>query len=68
MNVRYSRTRAVGAVHTACTKLNDQDHQALHWLALERGVSDYEMTRQILTDYIYGRAPARHTGSVRDPG
>ena len=29
MNVRYSRTRAVGAVHTACTKLNDQDHQAL---------------------------------------
>ena len=66
--VRYSRTREVGAVHTACTKLTDQDHKALHWLAMERGISDYELTRRILVDYIRGRDPARRTESVHiDP-
>ena len=65
---RYSPTREVGANHTACTKLLQEDRDALHWMAMERGLSDYELTRQILTEYIYGRAPARHTGSVRDPG
>ena len=59
--IRYSRTREVGAVHTACTKLLQEDKQALHWLAMERGLSDYELTRRILVDYIRGRASADST-------
>lgn len=55
---RYSRTREEGASHTAATKLTWEDHQALHWLAVERGLSDYQLTREILVDYINGRAPA----------
>jgi len=61
---RYSRTRVVGANHTACTKLSAEDKQALHWIALERGVSDYELTRQVLLDFIYG--PDRPTKAVMD--
>lgn len=61
MFVRFSRTREAGACNTACTKLTQEDHQALHWLALERGVSDYQLTRDILVDYIRGRSPARRT-------
>ena len=66
MFTRYSPTREVGANHTACTKLTIEDKQALHWLAVERDLSDYELTRRILVDYIRGRAPARHTESVND--
>ena len=54
---RYSPTREVGANHTACTKLTEEDRQALHWIAVERGLSDYELTRRILREYIAGRAP-----------
>ena len=60
---RFSRTREVGASHTACTKLTEEQRKALHWLALERGLSDYQLTREILVDYIEGRTPARHTDS-----
>ena len=56
---RYSPTREVGANHTACTKLTIEDKQSLHWMAIERGMSDYELTRRILVEYIRGRAPAR---------
>ena len=60
MNVtRYSRTREIGARHTACTKLTDAQRDALHWLAVERGLSDYELTRRILVDYIYGASADR---------
>jgi len=65
--IRYSRTREVGANQTACTKLTEAQRQALHWLALERGMSDYQLTREILVDYISGRAPARHTEAVQKP-
>ena len=66
MFTRYSPTREVGANHTACTKLTIEDKQALHWLAVERGLSDYELTRRVLVDYIRGRAPARPPESVID--
>lgn len=49
---RYSPTREAGARHTACTKLTQEDHDALHWLAVERGISDYELTRRILVEYL----------------
>lgn len=49
---RYSQTREVGANHTACTKLTQEDHDTLHWLAVERGISDYELTRRILVEYL----------------
>ena len=57
---RYSRTRESGACHTAATKLTLEDKLGLHYLAIERGISDYELTRRILVNYIRGRAPARH--------
>ena len=59
MFTRFSRTREPGAQHTACTKLTWEDHQALHWLALERGLSDYQLTREIIVDYIRGNAPGK---------
>lgn len=49
---RYSGTRIVGANCTACTKLTAADKQALHRIAVQRGVSDYELARQILLEYI----------------
>ena len=61
---RYSPTREAGARHTACTKLTREDHDALHLLAVERDISDYEMTRRILVEYIErDRAAARRPGS-----
>jgi hypothetical protein len=64
MFTRYSPTREPGANHTACTKLTIEDKQALHWMAVERGLSDYELTRRVLVNYIRGHAPARHPESV----
>ena len=49
---RYSGTRMEGARNTACTKLTDEDKEALHLLAVEAGMSDYELTREILIQYI----------------
>ena len=63
---RFSRTRQVGASHTACTKLTEEQRQALHWLALERGLSDYQLTREILVDYIDGRDPAQRMPADTD--
>lgn len=55
---RYSPTREAGANHTACTKLRAEDKEALHYLAVERGISDYELTRRIILDYLQaGRVP-----------
>jgi len=51
---RYSKTRQTAAQHTAATKLTLKDKQILHWMAVERGLSDYEMTRKILLEYIRG--------------
>ena len=59
MVTRYSPTREVGARHTACTKLTQEDHDALHRLAVERGLSDYELTRRILTAFIQDRSAER---------
>ena len=42
---RYSKTREAQAQHTACTKLTWPDKQALHYMAVERGLSDYQFTR-----------------------
>ena len=63
---RYSPTREVGANHTACTKLLQEDRDALHWMAMERGLSDYELTRRILVEYVRGRAPDTRPGSARE--
>ena len=60
-SVRFSPTRESGAVCTACTKLTREDHDALHWMALERGLSDYELTRRVLVEYVRGRAPSAGT-------
>ena len=49
---RYSGTRVAGANCTACTKLTAADKQALHRIAVQRGLSDYELARQILLEYI----------------
>ena len=49
---RYSKTREANAQHTAATKLTLPDKQALHYMAVERGLSDYQLTRQILVGYI----------------
>lgn len=49
---RYSKTREAQAQHTACTKLTWPDKQALHYMAVERGLSDYQFTRQIIVEYI----------------
>ena len=57
---RYSSTRIVGASCTACTKLTPEEHDRLHWLALERGMSDYQLTREILQAAI---APGAQSGS-----
>ena len=46
LTTRYSGTRIVGANCTAC------DKQALHRIAVQRGISDYELARQILLEYI----------------
>lgn len=51
---RYSKTRHAKAQHTAATKLTLEDKNVLHWMALERGLSDYEFTRYILLEYIRG--------------
>ena len=45
---RYSRTRVEGARYTACTKLTEEEKARLHALAVEREISDYEITRRIL--------------------
>ena len=49
---RYSKTRLEGAKHTAATKLTEDEKTKLHQIALQQGISDYECTRRILTDYI----------------
>ena len=49
---RYSGTRVAGANCTACTKLTAADKQALHRIAVQQGISDYELARQILLEYI----------------
>lgn len=49
---RYSKTRITGARHTAATKLTKDEKQRLHAIAVERRLSDYELTRQILQEYI----------------
>ena len=49
---RYSKTRITGARHTAATKLTEEEKQRLHAIAVERELSDYELTRQILQEYI----------------
>lgn len=59
----YSKVREIGANVTACTKLREDDKLALHYMAVERGVSDYELTRRILLEFIRGRAPARRMDS-----
>ena len=61
--IRFSSTREPGASCTACTKLTPEDHDALHALAVERDLSDYELTRRILVEWIRDRAPARRTDS-----
>lgn len=58
--IHYSKVRRTGARHTACTKLNQEDRDALHYMALERGISDYELTRRILIDFIRGDTKAAH--------
>ena len=58
---RYNPTREVGANHTACTKLLQEDKQALHWMALERGLSDYELPRPGAR-YQPGRSRGSHPG------
>lgn len=49
---RYSKTRMRGANHTACTKLTEDEKTRLHLIAVEREISDYELTRRILQEYI----------------
>ncbi len=49
---RYSRTRVDGARYTACTKLTEEEKARLHAMAMEREISDYELTRRILQQYI----------------
>lgn len=49
---RYSKTRLPGANHTACTKLTEDEKTRLHLIAVERKISDYELTRRILQEYI----------------
>ena len=56
--VHYSRVRHAGARHTACTKLREEDRDALHFMAVERGISDYELTRRVLVDFIHGDTQA----------
>ena len=63
---RYSDTRMEGARNTACTKLTDEDKEALHLLAVEAGMSDYELTRKILRRYI--QVTDCVDPSNRDPG
>lgn len=52
ITTRYSDTRVVGATCTACTKLTPEEHEALHELAVSRGVSDYQLVREILQEAI----------------
>lgn len=49
---RYSRTRVDGARYTACTKLTEEEKAKLHAMAVEREISDYELTRRILQQYV----------------
>ena len=49
---RYSKTRVTGANQTAATNLTEDEKQRLHAIAVERELSDYELTRQILQEYI----------------
>lgn len=49
---RYSKTRVTGANHTAATKLTEEEKARLHCIAVEREISDYELTRQVLQEYI----------------
>ena len=49
---RYSKTRMRGANHTACTKLTEEEKARLHAIAVERELSNYELTRRIIQEYI----------------
>lgn len=49
---RYSRTRVEGARCTACTKLTEEEKAMLHAVAIEREISDYELTRRIIQQYL----------------
>lgn len=51
---RYSKTRVAGANHTACTKLTKDEKDRLHYIAVEQNLSDYELTRRVLQEYIKG--------------
>ena len=67
--IRFSSTREPGASCTACTKLTPEDHDALHALAVERDLSDYELTRRILPQltafpvHLIGWDPLDYSGS-----
>ena len=49
---RYSPTRYQGATCTAATKISEEDHEALHLIAVESGISDYEAVRRAVLRYI----------------
>lgn len=49
---RYSHIRINGAHHTACTKLTKDEKTRLHCIAVEQGISDYELTRRVLQAFI----------------
>ena len=42
---RYSDTRRAGATHIVATKLTESQYNALHYLAVEERISDYEYLR-----------------------
>ena len=44
---RYSDTRRAGATHIVATKLTESQYNALHYLAVEAHVSDYEYLRKL---------------------
>lgn len=44
---RYSETRRAGATHIVATKLTESQYNALHYLAVEAHVSDYEYLRSL---------------------
>ena len=49
---RYSTTRLTGAEHTACTKLRKEEKERLQAIATEKGISNYELTRRIIQEFI----------------
>lgn len=49
-STRYSRTRKNGANHTIATKLTEQEYNKFHYLAVDKGISDYEYLRCIVKD------------------